>query len=619
MRDTMSHRGPDDVGIYINGSVGLAHRRLSIIDLSETGRQPMTNEDRTIFLVCNGEIYNYLELKEELIKKGHRFYSKSDSEVIIHQYEEDGDKCLDELNGMFAFVLWDAKRERLFAARDRLGIKPLYYFIDSKRVILASEIKAIIRDPCIPRVPDYHAISDYLFAGRALGNKTMFGNIKEVEPGYMIGVNKNSKAVKVKKYWDIHYHYDRSRTESSLIEELSCLVDDAIKIHCRSDSSLGCHLSGGMDSSTIMAIASKYRKPLKTFSIKFSNDEYIDETKYARAVADYVGADYYENSPTAVDLGNLFPFLMWHMDVPMTSMGGFSYYTVSQLAKQHVKVSLTGHGGDELFAGYPAQFKATYDTTNMFRLLEDPDWSVKRHLLGKIIEKFLHEGPKGIYKSIRNRSFKGENSLEDTWIKLHCGNLPADDPSLHRDFGKNLQGYSPRDDYVAPLTSANTNEVLDRCLYHDLRVYLPGLLHLEDRMSMAVSIESRVPLLDYRIVEFLSTVPPEQKVKDMQPKYLLRKIASSLLPEQIWKRKDKFAFPVPGKFWLSSEMQELTKEILLSEESLKRGIFKPYALKNACNNIIQPGPMVNIELWFKLFIDQDPKWLDKIYAPKQME
>ncbi|MDZ7697247.1 MAG: asparagine synthase (glutamine-hydrolyzing) [Deltaproteobacteria bacterium] len=612
MRDTMYHRGPDQAGVYVDGSVALAHRRLSIIDLSETGRQPMTNEDRTLFLVCNGEIYNYLELRDDLLKKGHRFYSNSDSEVIIHQYEEDGEECLLKFNGMFAFILWDISAQRIFGARDRLGIKPLYYHTDNKRLILASEIKAIIRDPSVPRIPDYEAISDYLFCGRALGDKTLFRNIREIEPGYMINVNKEDRHFRIRKYWDISYNYDYNRQEPQLIGELSFLLDDAVKIHCRSDASLGCHLSGGLDSSTVVALASKYRNPLKTFSIKFSDDAHIDETKYAKAVARHVGADYHERSPTAADLQTLLTSLMWYMDVPMVSIGGFAYYTVSRLAREYVKVSLTGHGGDELFAGYHAQFKASFKNAGMFHLHEDPDRIAKRSMVAKLLEKLVYQGPKGLYRSMIDRLNRKEDSFEDTWIQLHCSALPHADSSLHQSFVNKLQGYSPRDAYIAPLKIANTVQLLDRCLYHDLKVYLPSLLHMEDRSSMSLSIESRVPLLDYRIAEFLATVPPDKKVRGLQPKYLLRMISSCLLPEEIWKRKDKFPFPVPQRFWSSSELKNMTKKLLLSEESLGRGIFKPYMLKNACSNYIDPWLMINIELWFKLFIDQDPIWLSKI-------
>jgi len=609
----MYHRGPDDDGIYLHRSVGLAHRRLSIIDLSEAGRQPMTNEDSTIFLVCNGEIYNYLELKEDLIKKGHKFLSESDSEVIIHQYEEIGEHCLDTFNGMFAFLLWDIGKQRLFGARDRLGIKPLYYFVDEKKIILASEIKAIIENPNVPRKPDYKAISDYLFAGRALGNKSMFEGIKELEPGHMLSVDKATEDVQIKKYWDVSYNYNFNRSDISLIDELSWLLDDAVRIRCRSDALLGCHLSGGLDSSTVVAMASKYRKPLKAFSIKFSEDDRVDESEYAKAVADHVGAEYYEYSPTATDLQTLFAFLLWHMDVPMANVGGFSYYAVSHLARQYAKVSLTGHGGDELFAGYPAQFMASYNTTDMFTLHEDSYVTGKRSLLARIGEKLIYDGPKGFCSSIKNRFSKSVPSFEDVWIQLHCGYIPQKSPSLHERFLTKLQGYSPKVDYISPLTVSNTEEILDRCLYHDLKVYLPSLLHLEDRASMSQSIESRVPLLDFRIVEFLATVPPKQKVKCMEPKYLLRRISSSILPEKVWKRKDKFPFPVPEQMWFSCELNDLTKQILLSKRSLARGIFKPYILRDACRNVISPWPLMNVELWFKLFIDQDPIWLGMVH------
>ena len=357
MRDTMRHRGPDDEGLFYAGNVALAHRRLSIIDLSEHGRQPLTNEDGSLVLVFNGEIYNYLELRSELKARGHQFVSTSDSEVIVHQYEEDGEECLQKFIGMFAFVLFDKRRKKLFAARDRLGIKPLYYYVDDKMVVFASEIKAILETPEVQRLPDYEAISDYMFAGRPLGNRTLFRNIREVPPGYLATVDQNAKRLLVRKYWDVQFDYNYGWTDSQLQENLESLLDEAVNMHCRSDASLGCHLSGGIDSSTIAALAARHYKPLKTFSIKFSDDPYIDETRYAKAVARHIGAEHYEDSPSAAHLGVLLPSLMWHMDSPMATNGGYSYYTVSRLARESVKVTLTGHGGDELFGGYPAQFQ----------------------------------------------------------------------------------------------------------------------------------------------------------------------------------------------------------------------------------------------------------------------
>lgn len=607
MRDTMIHRGPDGEGVYLDESVALAHRRLAIIDLSEGGRQPMKNEDGSIVLVFNGEIYNYVELREDLKKKGHRFFSTSDTEVILRQYEEDGEGCLAKFNGMFGFVLWDRRRKKLFAARDRLGIKPIYYYADRDRMIFASEIKAILEDRSVPREPDDRALYDYLFASRVLGDKTMFKNIRELEPGHSISIDQVKKSVEVKKYWDIHYNYRYDRTEADVREELSGLLDDAVKVHCRSDAPFGAHLSGGLDSSTMVALASRYKKPLKTFSIKFSDDKHVDETRYAKMVAKHVGAEYIESMPSGIEMIRLFPFLIWHMDTPMANVGGFSYFTVSQLAQKHVKVALTGHGGDELFAGYPAQFQASYGRTDMFSLpstgKEGSSW--KRRLVG------------GLYRSIRNTFSKGEKSLlEETWIQLHC-HSGRPDLFFENDLVRRLGGYSPEEAYLKPLREAATDRALDQCLYHDLRVYLPSLLHLEDRASMALSIESRVPYLDHRIVEFLATVPPEQKVKNLQPKYLMRQAASAMLPDEVWQRKEKFPFPVSNKD--AKGLKDFCRQVLLSSESLKRGILKPKFLEGAGDFNAVTMQLLNVELWFKIFIDQDPFWLGQTKRPSSAD
>jgi len=612
MRDTMHHRGPDDAGLYIDGSVALAHRRLSIIDLSESGHQPMTNEDGNIWIVFNGEIYNYLELRSELKKKGHIFSSTSDTEVIIHQYEEDGEDCLRKFNGMFSFVIWDRRNRKLFGARDRAGIKPLYYYVSDKKLILASEIKAIIEDPSIQREPDYHAIADYFYAGRALAGKTAFKHIKEVEPGHLVSFNSNDKNFRIKKYWDLVFDYNSSRRIDETREELFHLLDDAVKVHCRSDAPLGCHLSGGIDSSSVVGFASRHHAPLQTFSIKFSDDSYIDETPHAQAVAHHVGAKYYEKTPPAIDMTRLLPLLIWHMDVPMATDGGFAYYTCSKFVSEYVKVALTGHGGDEVFAGYPAQFQAAFGSTDMFDLYSDPERPGQRSFYRRLEEILLSGSFRRIYGAIRNRFGRSTLTLEDNWIRLHCGAEPKQDALFNPALIEFLDGYTPRDSYIEPFKMVGNASTLDKCLYHDLRTYLPGLLHLEDRASMAVSIESRVPLLDYRILEYLATVPQEQKVKNLTPKYLLREVASTLLPQSIVARKDKKPFPVPAKFWSERNVRNTIDEILLSKESLDRGIIRPKVLQNACmkNDLGLPlWQLLNVELWFKLFIDRNPAWI----------
>jgi asparagine synthase (glutamine-hydrolysing) len=607
----MFHRGPDDEGLFVEGPVGLGHRRLSIIDLTSAGHQPMTNEDGSLQVVFNGEIYNYVELAQELRGRGHRFHSSTDTEVILHQYEEDGERCVEKFRGMFAFALWDRRKGQLFAARDRFGIKPLYYYRDDSKLILASEIKAILEDSEVPRRPDMTAIADYLFAGRALGRKTMFQGIEELEPGTALTVGTERGSLSIRTYWQLRYDYNMTRSSEDTAAELSGIVADSVAVHCRSDATLGCHLSGGLDSSSVVALAARNRDHLKTFSIKFSDDPHIDETQLARAVASHVGADYQQCSPTADDLADLLPYLVWHMDTPMATDGGFAYYTVSRFARQHVKVSLTGHGGDEIFAGYPAQFQATYNSTEMFNLYQDPDRVAKRP---NALRRALGRSPLGLYRSLRRRATGRERTLAETWAALHCDYALEQNPLIQRSFLRSLHGYSPREAYAAPFATAGTDQPLDQCLYHDLTIYLPSLLHLEDRVSMAVSLESRVPLLDHRIVEFLATVPPAKKVPGRRPKFLLRQVASSLLPESVWANSDKRGFPVPGHFWRTPQVNALIRDVLLSPESLERGVFKPESLREACATLGDVSvfwPLVNIELWFKIFIDQDRQWIQR--------
>ena len=609
MRDILHHRGPDDEGLFVEGPVGLGHRRLSIIDISESGRQPMSNEDGSVQVVFNGEIYNYLELAQDLKARGHRFSSTSDTEVIPHLYEEEGEECVTRFNGMFSFVLWDRRRRRLFAARDRTGIKNLYYYLTPKKLILASEIKAILEDPDVERAVDPQALVDYSFCGRALAGKTMFRNIREIEPGHSLLVDLETGRPQIKKYWGLRYNYNRSRSDEAVKDELFYLLDESVKIHCRSDASLGCHLSGGLDSSTVVALASRHRPGLKTFSIGFSEDGFVDETCLARVVARHVGVEYCDSKPDFNDFAARLPYLIWHMDVPMATQGGFAYFMASELARRHVKVTLTGHGGDELFAGYPAQFQASFGRTDMFGQFNYTQQKLSSPLEQPLIKKLLSHGLTGLARSIRQRIFKPEKTFKDLWIELHCGQWQG---AFTTEFTKGLGGYSPVDDYLKPFLEIDTDEVLDQCLYHDQRVYLPSLLLLEDRVSMALSIESRVPFLDNRIVEFLATVPPEQKVRGLEPKHLLRQVASKLLPEEVWRRKDKCNFPVPDNFWRSKVMKDLTEEILIAPESLCRGIFTPDILKNACQFGSFTWAMVNVELWFKIFVDQDTNWTDRI-------
>lgn len=603
MRDTMVHRGPDDQGLFIDENAGLGHRRLSILDLSAAGHQPMANPNERFWLVFNGEIYNYLELAEDLKTRGHRFRSRSDSEVILHLYEEMGANCLERLNGMFAFAIWDRRERTLFGARDRFGIKPFYYYHTPERFIFASEIKAILEDSTVPRLPDSRTIADYLFCGQPLAGRSFFKGIEEVRPGWAFELK--TGALRQWEYWRLSFDYDRSRSDAQVIEEVAALIDDAVRIHCRSDAPLGCHLSGGLDSSTVACLTARHRGPVKSFSIRSPGGAFYDETHYAKSVSRHAGTEYCEATVGADDLSKLTSKLLWHMDMPMPSSGGINYYAASRLAAEHVKVSLTGHGGDEVFAGYPGQFEIAFGTRSMFDTASQP--ANHRAGLGYRLRMLWHsKGWSGLAAGLRRRfASMQERSLEERWVHMRGGLAPQDAPHLNPSFVESLEGFSPVDDYLTAFHSPPADEILDRCLHHDLRHYVAKLLSMEDRVSMAVSLESRVPLLDYRIVEFVASVPPEQKVRGRVPKYLLREAARRWLPEEVLERRDKAGFPLPTQQWFGNELSNELKQVLGTPSSRGRGIFRESVLGNRDFWITQGWQALNIEIWFRIFIDQD--------------
>ncbi|HKS05502.1 MAG TPA: asparagine synthase (glutamine-hydrolyzing) [Gemmatimonadaceae bacterium] len=612
MRDAMLHRGPDDAGTLVDGPIGIGQRRLSIVDLSPAGHNPMCNEDGTIWIVFNGECYNYVELREELLQRGHKFSSHTDTECIIHLYEEMGERCVEKLGGMFAFVIWDSRRKLLFAARDRIGIKPFHYYADAHQFVCASEIKGILAAPGVTAAVDHRGIADYFFSGFPLAGRTLFSGINQLPPGHSITVDANG--VRTRKYWDVEYKYNHSRSSSATHDELTALLDDAVKLHCRSDATLGCHLSGGIDSSTVTGLAAHHRGAMKTFSIRFAEGGWYDETQFARAQAAHSRAQYMEAIPDGNDLGSVLPGLVWHMEMPLPNLGGFSYFTVSRLASAHVKVTLTGHGGDEVFAGYPAQFRTAFGTNPFPTDEREPDAQHEAgaaNAFGRLMRRIQRLGVGGIARGLWNRAFPTPMTPEDLWVALHCGRTPDKNPLLAKKFVGGLAGYSPRNDYLSAFTGAPTNEMLDRCLYHDLRCYLPGLLHMEDRVSMAVSVESRVPLLDHRIVEFMATVPPMQKVPGMQPKALLRNAAGAALADAVRYRKDKRPFPVPFQFWVREVLKNMSREVLLAPQSLDRGIFDADRLRRWDLSAIEIWGALNLELWFRIFIDREQPLVDQ--------
>jgi asparagine synthase (glutamine-hydrolysing) len=605
MRDVMVHRGPDDAGLYIDGSVGLGHRRLSILDLSTAGHQPMSNEDGTIWLVFNGEIYNYIELASALRARGHTFRSATDSEVIIHLYEEEGPRCLQSLNGMFGFLLWDSRRRTMFAARDRLGIKPLYYHLTDGLFVCASEVKGVLAHPEIPTAVDNQGLADCLFTVAPLAEKTLFAGVRQLPPAHMLTLSPSGG--RVERYWDVKYRYRAGRSRTQIVNEIGELIDDAVRIHCRSDAAVGCHLSGGLDSSLVATLGARHRRGLDAFSVRFGESAFYDEFEYASAVAKAIGARHHVITPEVGDWTSMLGQLTWHQEFPSPDAGGFSYFSVSRQAANCVKVALTGHGGDEVFGGYPWQFQATYGSTAMFDFSKGP----RSQPVGpyqRLTRLFRRQGVFGLVRRLLRRPARS-NSLEAEWISMHGGLDPAHNQLLHPALVRKFGGYSPARDYLRAWREAPTDETFDRCLYHDLVTYLPHLLMKEDRASMAVSLESRVPLLDYRIIEYMATLRPEDKVPQRVPKATLREVATPLLPERIVRRDDKTGFPVPYREWVAAQVAPEIRALLGSEASLDRGVFNPRVLRDPGLSSEEMLTMLNIEVWFRVFIDRDPAWL----------
>lgn len=586
MCDVIRHRGPDDEGFYFSDGIGLGHRRLSIIDLAG-GKQPMSNEDETLWIVFNGEIYNYIELTRTLKDRGHRFRTKSDTEVILHLYEEKGSACLKDLVGMFAFALWDDKKKELFLARDRLGIKPLYYFINDDKVIFASEIKAILEDETVPRQPHYGAVAQYLRYMYTTDDSTFFEGIKKLLPGYYIVVKNGGYSLN--QYWDLEFHTEAEQSEQYYVQTLYDLLSDSVKIHLRSDVPIGSHLSGGLDSSLLVGLASSMLPyQLKTFSGAFAEGGVFDERKFIHLVVNKFRTDHYEIIPTAQDYADALPKMVWYMDEPTIGSAVICHFYLCKLASKYVKVVLGGQGGDELFGGYYRYFPAYLSSyLRWFISRKLSPFGVMRTGVN-LLTHISSVGFVNIFQKIRRR----QGIL----------NVVTDE------FRELIQEQYFQEDSTC--TSAD-GIPLNNMLYWDTKHYLPGLLHVEDRTSMAVSIESRIPFLDHRIVEFAATIPPHIKLKELRLKHIEREAARRLLPREIVDRKDKQGFYPPTPVWFKGELLPMIKDIIYSRTFRERGIFDVPLLENKMQDYIngkidyseQIWMLLNIELWHQQFID----------------
>ena len=612
MMGTVGHRGPDGDGVWIdqNHRVGFGHVRLSIID-PEHGKQPMTTQDGALTVVFNGAIYNHLELRRELIGKGHPIHSYSDTEVLLYAYREWGEHCVDRFLGMFAFAIWDERNQRLFCARDRIGIKPFYYAFDGKTLAFGSEIKAIIASGLVKAESDMPGLQDYLTFQFCLGERTLFKNILKLEPGYCMTVQLHSDRLSLhpRQYWDLRYEIDEEHDERWFVDHLAGLIEDATRMHLRSDVPLGAHLSGGLDSSTVVCLASSLLQGerIKTFTGAFPEGLQFDETGYAKEVSAFAGTDYQEVYIQGSELPDILPKLMYYMDEPLAGPGVIPQYYVSKLAAEHVKVVLGGQGGDELFIGYTRYLVAYLEKCLAGAIYQTAD----QHRYAVSLESIVPNLP--LLQTYRPM-------LQGFWSK---GLFDASDKRyfslIDRSEGMNhlfsndvfSSGYSPFESFQQIFNRDGLHSLINRMTYFDLKGSLPALLHVEDRTSMAASIESRVPLLDHRIVDFMATIPPNIKFAGGRAKHLFKESVRNTVPKKIFERKDKMGFPTPLTQWTKGVAREFVRDILLSDRIRERGVYNINAIKGAIDSEHEFGRVVwgllCLELWHRIFIDGDIK------------
>jgi asparagine synthase (glutamine-hydrolysing) len=604
----IAHRGPDATGIHLDGNVGLGHARLSIIDLS-TGAQPMCNEDETVWIVFNGEIYNYQGLRQRLLAKGHVFRSQSDTEVIIHAYEEFGIDCVRELRGMFAFAIWDAKRRQLFVTRDRVGIKPFYYCHTEGSFLFASELKAILVDPAVSRDLSQSAIRQFLSFYYLPGEDTLFGSIKKLLPGHSIVVA-NGK-IKIHQYWDLHFTKDRwNMSFEDAVEELRELLKSTVRDHMIADVPVGILLSGGVDSSAVLSLAVQgTAKKVKTFTVGFEGTNVVDERPYARLAAQRFGTDHFDISISAEDFWDFLPAYTLHMEEPVCEPPAVALYYVSKLARDHVKVLLSGEGGDEAFAGYS-------NYPNMLRLQHlqsslGPFARLAGSMLslgsGAFAMPRVHRYGEALGRPLSDHYFS--RSSNPTTFFNRCGGR-----IFTREFLGATASVSPRQTIAALVRNCQGSGLLDQMLYLDTKTWLPDdLLVKADKITMANSLELRVPLLDHVVLEFAASLPSEFKVRERETKRILKSVFAEVLPKEVIQRK-KAGFPVPYERWLRYELRERIDAVLLSDRAAARGYFVPREVKRLLEANTATGryskevfSLLVIELWHRQFLDQQSK------------
>src|ERR1051326_8019234 len=575
MTSAQEHRGPDDHGYFVENNGGLGHRRLSIIDLSG-GKQPIFNEDGSVVVVFNGEIYNFADLTADLVARGHQFKTRSDTETIVHAYEEYGVECMKDFRGMFAFAIWDRKRKRLFLVRDRVGVKPVYYYAGRECFVFASEIKSLLQHPRVPREVDLQALDMYLALRYVPGPHTIFKDVLKLQPGHWLTVDESG--VQSGQYWDLKFGTKGTSSDAfdrRCIEEFAERFEESVKLRMIAEVPLGVFLSGGLDSSSMLAMMSKITggERVKTFSVGYEMEgasaaeaEESNEFSYARQAAAHFGAEHHEFCLTARDFRNAIPTMVHHLDEPMADPSCIPLYFISKLARNYITVVLSGEGADESMGGYALYRKiALLEQTrklvgpfaSIFPALASLPFSdrMRSYLrrAGTKLEEHYHGVVKGLSLETRlaltgpERARRSENQLNEIFAS----------------YFKNVEGASP----------------LNQMLYADTKVWLPeNLLTKGDKMTMATAVELRVPFLDHKLLEYLAVLPDSLKVRGNQGKWILRQAMGKVVPPSILHRAKK-GFPVPVLSWLRHDMRDLVRDSLLSRDSACRKFFEPQAIE----------------------------------------
>ena len=611
MANSIQHRGPDDSGCYTDKNVSLGHRRLAILDLSKKGRQPMSNENGNIWIVYNGEIYNFKELQKDLIDKGYRFKSDTDTEVVIYAYQEYGIDCLKKFNGMFAFCIYDMDKQILFLARDRMGIKPLYYFWDGQKFIFGSEIKAILRHT-IKRELNQTALNKFLAFRYNSDKSTLFNDINKLMPSHYAIFNLKSKRLTEYPFWNIKINI-MNRNSSYFSKKVKKIFADSVKKRLISDVPIGVYLSGGLDSSSIVAMIDKFNKNIKTFAVNFGNDQRQKDAIYAQKIANYFNTDHKTIYADSSNM-DILPEIIWHLDEPIADPAIIPTYLLSKKVKQYATVIMNGAGGDELFGGY-VHYNFLKNKT-LFTLTPKVIKNDLALFLYKIMPKKILSKQIPYLSSFGNEGFKkflefinSSNSPTDFYLKI-ISIMTEKERRLLLKNNNNLSIYSEYKKWFD-----NKNKYMDNVLRLECRHFLvDDVLLSQDKVTMANSIEGRFPFLDHRLVETAFNIPFKYKLKGMNEKYILKQAMKKDLPKYVLARK-KQGFFVPIDSWIEQEMTEL-KDRYLNEKNIKRQkIFNPHFIQKISKDFKnsklyrarQLWNLINFEIWYEEFIENEKK------------